>query len=270
MAQFSWAAAADVGLGLLGAWGNNKLAKAKADTDNAVREANNEIASAQRGLAATVRGINNRRIMEAAGKNLDAQTRNAARTSDAVARGNFEESIKGAEQWGAQAARAAGTGLGGAGIEAISRTTSLQIQRRQELLQGQGEAITYEQAQATTQIMSNALMGLEAGPLTARQDYTRSVSNSMATDLIAGLLSKRDSLSVALGSLVPGREPVSSPIPSGNAVGSPIPPAGPPAATKADFAFTTPVPDSIIAGVPLPPRSFEQADVRRLDNVTLK
>jgi hypothetical protein len=269
MAQFSWAAAADVGLGLLGAWGNNKLAKAKAETDNAVREANNEIASAQRGLAATVRGINNRRLMESAGRALDAQTRNAARTSDAVARGNFEESIKGAEQWGAQAARAAGSGLGGGGIEAISRTTSLQIQRRQELLESQGDAITYEQAQATTQIMSNALIGLEAGPLTARQDFTRSTSN-MASDLIAGLFSKRDSLSVALGSLVPGREPVSTPIPDGNAVGSPIPPAGPPVATKADFAFTTPVPDSIIAGVPLPSRGFEQADVRRIDNVTLK
>lgn len=269
MAQFSWAAAADVGLGLVGAWSSNKLAKAKADTDNAVREANNEIASAQRGLAATVRGINNKRIMEAAGRNQDAQTRNAVRTADAVSRGAFEESIKSAEQWGATAARAAGSGLGGGGIEAISRTTSLQIARRQELLESQGEAITYEQAQATTQIMSNALMGLEAGPLTARQDFSRSVAPGLATDLVGALLSKRASLGVLLGSMVPGREPVAQPIPSGTAAGSPIPPAGPPTVT-ADFAFTTPVPDSQIAGVPLPPRGFEQADVRRIDNITLK
>lgn len=268
MAQFSWAAAADVGIGLLGAIGSNKLSRAKADADNAVREGNNQIASAQRGLAATIRGINNKRMMEAAGKNLDAATRNAGRTADAVTRGDFEASIKGAEQWGAQAAKSAGSGLGGGGIEAISRSTSLQIERRKELMESQGRDVTYEAAQQTTQIMSNALMGLEQGPLTARMDFSKSYAPNMASALIAGLLSKRDSLSVMLGSLVPGQEPTSQPIPSGDAAGQPIPPAGPPV-VQADFAFTTPVPDSTIAGVPLPPRSFEQRDVRRIDNVTL-
>jgi len=268
MATFSWAAAADVGIGLVGALGKNAAARATADAENTVRQVNNEVASAQRGLAATVRILNNKRIMEAAGQNLDAMTRQAGRTTDALTRQDFEGSIKGAEQWGAQAARAAGSGLGGAGIEAISRTTSLQIQRRQEQFDSQADDITYEQAQATTRVMSNALLSLEQGPLTARQDFSRSYAPGVASALIGGLLSKRESLQTLLGSMVPGEGPVSQPIPDRTAVGNPIPPAGPPV-ERADFAFTTPVPDVNIVGVPLQPRGYEQADIRRIDNVTL-
>ena len=267
MATFSWAAAADVGIGLIGALGSNKLSRAKADADNAVRQANNDIAREQRGLAATIRGINNKRIMEAAGKNLDATTRNAVRTSDAVARGNFEASIQGAEAWGAQAARAAASGMGGAGIEAISRTTSLQIERRRELAESQGETAVWEAAQRTTDIVSNALMSTEQGALTARQDFSRSFAPSMASALIAGLMGRRDSLGVLLGSL-DSNKPVSTPIPDRSVAGNPIPPAGP-AVVQADFAFTTPVPDQNVVGVPLQGRGFEQVDVRRVDNVTL-
>lgn len=266
MAQFSWAAAADVAGGLLGAFGRAQSAKATADLNNAVREGNNEIARAQRGLAATVRGINNKRIMEAAGKNLDAATATAIRTADAVGRRNFEESIRSAEQWGAAAARGAASGLGGAGIEAISRTTSLQIERRRELLESQGSDLVDEATRRTESILSDALMSTEQGPLIARRDDGRSTSPGMAGMLIEGLLSKRESLQVLLGSLVPGQEPVSNPIPTAQAQGVPLGPVQP---ARADFAFTTPVPDQSVVGVPLQPRGFEQADVRRLDNITL-
>lgn len=267
MANFSWASAADVGLGLLNAVGSNQRSRAKAEADNAVREANNSIAREQRGLAATIRSINNTRVLEAAGKNLDAATRNAVRTSDAVTRGDFEASIQGAEAWGAQAARAAASGLGGGGIEAISRSTSLQIERRRELMQSQGDTAIWEASQRTTDIMSNALMSTEQGALTARQDFSRSFAPSMASALIAGLLGKRDSLSVMLGSLDSGVKPVATPIPDRSVEGNPIP-AGPPI-VSADFAFTTPVADQNVVGVPLQPRGFEQVDVRRVDNVTL-
>lgn len=268
MATFSWAAAADVGLGLLGAFGSASASKAQADAENTIRRVNNEVASSQRGLAATVRSINNRRITEAAGRAQDAAVSTAARTADAVTRRSFEESIQAAEQMGANAARGAASGLGGAGIEAMSQVTSLQIARRQELLESQGQQTVYEASRATVGIMADALMGLEQGPLTARQDFSRSSAPGMASALIGGLLSKRDSLQVLLGSLVPGPQATTQPIPESYVGSTPLPPAGAP--EPASFAFTTPVPEVNIQGTPLPPRGFEQADIRRIDNVTLK
>lgn len=268
MATFSWAAAADVGLGLFGAFAGASAKRSQARAENLLREGANEVARSRRGLAATVRGINNRRSMEAASDAQDAATVSAGRTADAVTRRNFEASIQAAEQWGAAAARGAASGLGGSGIEALSQVTSLRIARAQEQLEEQGQQQTYEAARAGQRIMSNALMGLEQGPLTARVDYGRSEGPSIAGALVQGLLEKRDSARVLLGSLVPGPQAEVQAVPGGTVEGAPLPPAG--AREPASFAFTSPVPDQNIHGAPLEPRGFEQADVRRIDNIQIK
>jgi hypothetical protein len=214
MAEFSWAAAGDVGLGLVGglskgleAAGAAEIAKANADAANTVRKARNEVARSQRNLAGTIRSLNNQRLMEAAGERVNSLTTNAVRTSDAFTRGNFEASIRGAEAWGQASARVAASGLGGAGIEAISRTTQSQIDRAKQARESGQADVTFDQSQATRNVVSNALVGLAAGPLTAQQDYSFNQApgsfTGVAGALVQGLLSKQSSLSTLLGSLAP-------------------------------------------------------------------
>lgn len=210
MAEFSWAAAADVGLGLLGgaskalaAAGASKVARVNAEVANDIRKANNETARSARNLAGTVRSINDDRILEAAGKQLDTLTKNAVRTGDSFARGRFEQSVRDAEQWGQAAAGAAAAGLGGAGVRAIGMVNSLQIARRREALES-GQAQAESDLADNSGIIANALRRLDQSPLTARQDWSQTAaapSVNWAGFLLDGLMSKKDSLNVLAGSL---------------------------------------------------------------------
>lgn len=277
MAEFSWAAAGDVGLGLvggltkgLGAAGASEIAKANADAANTVRQARNQVARSARNLAGTIRSLNNQRLMEAAGERVNTLTANAARTSDAFARSNFEASIRGAEAWGQASARVAASGLGGAGIQAISNTVGLQIARQNEArLSGQDDAL-YDAAQATRNVVSNALVGLAAGPLTAQQDWSFNSAPSSTTGvagaLIGGLLDKKSSLSTLLGSLVgndvnPPDRAIATPVVSSSVEPTTLP---------AVFNVVGPYEDQqrLLNRAPAP-NYPTQSQVRVIDNLTL-
>lgn len=277
MAEFSWAAAGDVGLGLVGgltkglaAAGASEIAQANANAANTIRQARNEVARSARNLAGTVRSLNNQRQMEAAGERVNTLTTNAVRTSDAFARNNFEASIRGAEAWGQASARVAASGLGGAGIQAISSTVGLQIARQNEARQSGQDAALYDASQATRNVVSNALVGLAAGPLTAQQDYSfnsaPSSSTGVAGALIGGLLDKKSSLSTLLGSLVgsdanPPDRAIASPVASSSVEGTALP---------AVFDIVGPYEDQqrLLNRAPAP-NYPTQSQVRVLDNLTL-
>lgn len=273
MAEFSWAAAGDVGLGLVGgltkglaAAGASEIAQANADAANTVRQAKNAVARSARNLAGTVRSLNNQRLMEAAGERVNTLTGNAARVSDSFARNNFEASIRGAEAWGQASARVAASGLGGAGIEAISRTTQAQIDRAQQVRESGQADVMFDQSQATRNVVSNALVGLAGGPLTAQQDYSfnsaPSSSTGVAGALIGGLLDKKSSLATLLGSLVgdggnPPQGATASPVTQSSVTGTPL----------ATFEVIGPYEDQqrMLNRAPAPTYAT-QAEVRAVDN----
>lgn len=244
MAEFSWAAAADVGLGLLGgagkalgAAGSALMGRANAKAAKDIRDANNTVARSARNLAGTVRSINDDRIMAAAGAQLDTLTKNAVRTGDSFARGKFEQSVRDAEQWGQAAAGAAAAGLGGAGVRAIGMVNSLQIARRKEQLESREGEFTADQTD-NAGVMANALRRLDQSPLTARQDWSTgpaAPSTNWSGFLLDGLLSKKDSLNVLAGSLY----------------------SQPAAVGEAPSAQTSPVADSVVKGTPLASFQFD-------------
>ncbi len=275
-AQFSWASFADVGIGAftayLGAKDERKYgarihaaqmrtAKAIAAAENLVREGQNEVRSANRALASKVREINNNNILRNASDRIDAATRSALRVQDTTVRGSFEASVQGAEALGEQMARAAASGLGGAGIRAMSTGTSMRVARRQQALQELGEDQSYEAAQARAGIMADAYRGLQGGPLTAGTDVRQSVAQfdsgyqgeSTASALIRGLFDKKDSLKTLLGSLVddtPKAKPsVAHPVYSPSVTGTPIGELYP-------GAQAYPVTNSSVVGTPLAPITF--------------
>lgn len=248
MADFSWAAASDVGLGVLGglskgvdALGRSMVANANASAAATVRAGQNEVRRSAAGLAATIKGINDKRMMEAASERRDAFTTTALRTQDAFVNRDFENSIKGAEALGRAAASGAAAGIGGAGIQAISQTTQLQLDRQKQALAAGEQDVTFDEQQGIASVIPQALRGLSTSPLIL--GYDNSATPAVATPniagaMIAGLLDKRASLQTLLGSLQDS------------------PAAAPGSPAKASFAFeatTSPVAQSNVTGTDLAP-----------------
>lgn len=212
MAQtFSWAAAADAGLGLAGglaAWGSGlnarTIAAANAYAENKIREGQNEVRASNNSLTATLRQISTERILTNASKQLEAMQLNRQRTQDAAGQGLFEADIRAAEQMGAQAAASAASGVGGSAINAASGAALLQQARLRQRLIDQAGQRDYDMVQQMTGVMSGAVAGINRMPLTGGIDYGQSTAgyqpNNALGLIFGGLLSKKDSLNTLLGS----------------------------------------------------------------------
>lgn len=211
MADFSWAALGDTSQGVVGgiskgllSIGGAEIAKANAESANTVRAANNEVKSANLGLAATIRSLNDKRQMDAAATHLQAVTDNGLRAQDAYTRRDFEGSVRASQQWGAAAASAAASGLGGAGIRAMSQATDMQINRQQQVAAGQEQDALFDASHAGDNIISQAVAGLAQGPLSLGYDFSvnqPAKQPDIAGALIQGLAGKTDSIKTLLGSL---------------------------------------------------------------------
>jgi hypothetical protein len=212
-AQFSWAAAGDVGLGLAGAYGQIASAqagaivsKANADAQNVIRKAQNEQRASGLSLAATMRGITDKRILDQAGDASNAAAEVLARTQQSWLRGNVEQGLRDMEHLGAVTARASAAGVGGGSVAAVSFTQRLQQARAKEQVDQRQGQMTYELIKQRSGIMSAAESRLDISPLSANQDFTTNSApaggggNLMAA-LTEGLLSKSKSLQVALDSI---------------------------------------------------------------------
>lgn len=263
MAEFNWEAGVDVGIGLLGgiskglgALGAAEISKSNARAANLIREGQNMVRRANRGLAATVMNINYKRTMEAAEDQLDSATINTVRTADAFVRSKFEDSIKGAEAMGRAAVKARSGGMGGSGIEAISQVTSLQLARSAQIKEDQEAAALYDSASSGNSIISNAFRSVQTSSSAGGFDFGKNQASSpnIASALINGLLSKKDSLQTALGSLAPDKQSAGG---DGAFLGSYEDMA--PASSVAQFAFEQPGADtfavnqSSVTGVDLGP-----------------
>lgn len=260
MATFSWASAGDVGLGLLQGWASSSASRAQARAANDIREANNSVSRSSSMLARTIQNINNTRILEAGGKQLDAAQRSFSQAQDAFARRGFEGSVKQAEAAGQIAARAAAAGVGGASVQAMAGAAVSSLARQRDYMMNQQEAATYEQLQAMTSIMPNAIRSLDNSAIVTTQDFTRNRSGGMIGSLLSSLLGKSNSLHTLLGSLVgddegqytnkdtafhgpPGPVAESFPVRMSNPKGLDLQPG----------ANTSPVWEYRVQGTPLPP-----------------
>lgn len=223
MAQFSWAAAADVGTGIasaISAWGtasaNKIVQKANAEAANKVRKAQNEVRASGTSLAAAMRAQSYRAVLTNAGEADEGGAELIARTQEAWTRGQFEQGIKGAEMLGAFTARAAASGTGGASVLAVSNTLRLQQARLAERSEERQDETMYELIKQRSGVMPAAVSRLDFSPLVAgldqSQNYVPETSGGMSllASLAEGILSKGKSLQVALDS-IPREQPMAGP-----------------------------------------------------------
>lgn len=216
MAQnFSWAAGQDVVLGglkgLIG-WYNNKASSdAQRIAAEGQRKANNIVAHGKNTLAAAMRGINNERIMRAAGAAYNAQTTNMARHQANSASRRFESAIARSEQEGAMASQLAASGVGGSALQMMEVSHNLQQARLEYQADQQEGQITYNIAQQMAGIMPSALGSLEQGSMGGNMDFVQSSSSrgggafSALAAFAVGAMNQKESMQVMLDSLTPSK-----------------------------------------------------------------
>lgn len=209
-ATFSWA---DVGTGVssaISAWGvasaNKITAQANAESQRIIREAQNEQRASAVTLAGVMRSISYRSALSNAGVATNNASEFMARTAESYTAANFEQGLKSVEQMGAYAARAAAAGVGGASVRAISQTMQLQQSRQAQATEERQDQTMYELAKARSGIMPAAVSRLDVSPIAANLDYTPTFdpagnSANLLTYLTQGLMSKSNSLQVALDSI---------------------------------------------------------------------
>lgn len=245
--NFSWSSALDVGLGAaqgLLKWYGSKNSTIVAE---GARKARNTVAASKNSLAATVRTINNQRIMEAAGKAFEAESLNLQRQRGAAAGQRFDQSIRNQENSGARAAQIAASGVGGIAMAAVAGATELmQARMLQQSIEREGQ-VTYNTAARMSGIIADASASQDRSVIGGNVDSTTATDTggsvlSLFTSLAAGALGKKDSLQVMLGSLEPAPGATTSPVTQATASPYELP-----------QVISTPVRTQTVTGFDLPP-----------------
>lgn len=259
--SFSWASAIDVGAGAIGGllnWYGSRGNTPQSILAEGQRKAQNTINASANSLAATVRYLNNQRLMEAAGREFNALGMTLGRQRDASASQRFEQSLRNQEQAGASAANIAASGVGGAALDAISLAHSLQAGRLDFSQRQQEGFVTYNTAQRMAGVVGDAFLGLDRSMIGGNIDTVSRLQNDdgggalgLLASLAGGVLSKKDSLQTLLGSLETGKTTSVFPKVSVGGASTPAPVDAGPAELPVvqSFAVNRPA----VTGVALPP-----------------
>lgn len=98
------------------------VAQGQVNAKRITTKSGNERRVAQTDLQLFSQSLGNRKIMDAAGKNVNAYGENIAKNMEAATMGAFQDQIRSSEELGAVTAMASAAGVGGSSIEAYNAT----------------------------------------------------------------------------------------------------------------------------------------------------
>lgn len=127
----------------------------------AARDAKNERSVAENDLARFNQTLNNKKIMDRAGKNYATLSGNLARRLDAAAYGDTMTRLALSEEMGAVAASAAAAGVGGSSVENYNRTIQTSYALQKELSDRQLGVETFALNEARGDVMTEAVDSLD-------------------------------------------------------------------------------------------------------------
>lgn len=266
LGNVSWASGASVAIGgltgLMNWYAQNQAAKLPEE----LRRARNKVAASQNSLAATVRSINNDRLLEVAGKQFNALGSTLSRQRDAAAGNRFEQSIRFAETEGAMAAQRAASGVGGTAVEASGLAMAFQQARLTLNAERTENYVTYNTMAQMAGIVPAALGSRDQSPMGGNIDYVRRGNQGpglfgLLTSVGVGMFGKNKELQTFLDSLTGqdstgmggGNAVVTSSVYRGNVQGAQLPAYGPVTiAGLGEGATSSPVLQSRPVGTDLP------------------
>jgi hypothetical protein len=166
--------------------------QSKVDAARITKKSGNERRGAQSELQRFSASLGNRRIMDAAGKNINAITENIGKNLDAGTFGTFMGRVAAAEELGANAAAAAAAGAGGSSVEAYNATLRLSYAMQEEQ---QGRAINSDNIAASNSrgtTMTEAAASMDNNVYRADLDFSQYVDHKKM-----GLFQQASSLAMA-------------------------------------------------------------------------
>jgi hypothetical protein len=155
---------------------NNMLSQVNAESQNKVRQASNAAKAAQGSLDRWMQSVNNNRILEQGGNNMEASVVNYRRQVDANMYTRFSDQVSRAEQQGAAYAAQAASGVGGSVVDMVNGATairnSLIQQRTDDVLRMSG----HDAAKAASGVMRHAIGSMNTSLLVDTFDTNINVS----------------------------------------------------------------------------------------------
>lgn len=112
--------------------------------------------AAQTDLQLFSQSLGNRKIMDAAGKNINAYGENIAKNMEGATFGAFQERLAAAEELGASTAMASAAGMGGSSIQAYNETLATANSLRREQADRQFNRDIYAAGKARGDILTDA------------------------------------------------------------------------------------------------------------------
>lgn len=133
------------------------VAQGQVNAKRITTKSGNEKRVAQTDLQLFSQALGNRKIMEAAGKNINAYGENIAKNLEGAAMGAFQDQIRSAEELGATTAMASAAGIGGSSIQAYNDTLRTMDGLRREQDDRQFNRDLYAAGQARGDILTGAV-----------------------------------------------------------------------------------------------------------------
>lgn len=150
---------------------NNRISKVNAETGNKTREYRNSATAATNNLARWTQSLNNKRILEAGGRQLEANTQNFLRQSDAGAYDDINRSLGDAETLGSQAAQGGAVGAIGGVADMVDTSTRIRSGIVDQLAKDQKSFASHDNAVRAGMIFSQTVQSLDSSLILDSFDF---------------------------------------------------------------------------------------------------
>jgi hypothetical protein len=147
-------------------------AQGQVNAKRTATKSGNELRVAKTDLQLFSQALGNRKIMDAAGKNINSYGENIAKNLEGAAMGAFQEQLRSAEELGASTAMASAAGVGGSSVEAYNATLATSNGLRLEQSNRQFDRDIYAAGQARGDILTSAVDSLDKNVYRADLDVS--------------------------------------------------------------------------------------------------
>lgn len=152
---------------------NDRLQNAQVRT-NRTKAAGSNIASAAGGnLARWAQSVNNQRVLEAGGKELEVNAINYGRQTDARVTGSFSASIGAAEAAGRSAVAAGFAGISGDVVDSVNLSTRLRDTMVKEQTRANFKAAEWDYRQRQAAVATQTVRRMDSSILLDNLDFTQ-------------------------------------------------------------------------------------------------
>lgn len=149
--------------------------KSKTQAARITQASGNELRGAQSSLQRFNASLGNRKILDAAGKNITNINENIGRNLDAASVGDFSTQIRSAEELGSMAAMAAAAGVGGSSIEAYNETVRLNYEMQDERSDRAVNSDLIAASNSKGETLEGAVASMDRNIYSADLDFTQYV-----------------------------------------------------------------------------------------------